>query len=604
MSAREGRPTLADETALEAFAGAEIEDTNFDGTVSYEEEPPEGVLADALSRPGPTARSDTEEQAEMVLVALSSTSATDAEILQVATEHFVTSMWDGTAGTARHLLDLCAAVGRRLGDRKNSGAPQFLAPRALPAVSIAAMLAHTSRYRVVDLGLPATDGVSALLVRYEDGGPLEGTYSRVTETSLYGDCLRLESAVQPRLMSEVFARLAARVPVVTCCADPALVPVANGIFDYRTKTLSPFNPERVFLFKAATRYVEDPAMPVIIQPDGTDWDPVSWMSSLAPDTEVRHLLWEVTGALLRPLNPWDKWLALISPEGRNGKGTLLAMWRALLGPNAHKSATLASFGADFPDIEGLNERSAILTDENDVGRYLESSATLKSIVTGDVLSAPVKHSKSVPVAFQGLMVQCMNDLPRAKDKSSSFYRRLLAVPMEANFTEATENKAIKHDYVQRPEVLEWVLHHVLVEMEDFDEFSEPAASVALKDDVRDLNDPVRVFVAEFAEQFVWDLVPTTFAHDLYKAWLVRRWPNTHPVNEAEFIRQMSGYMAEHGWEHRKNVRVSTRMQVHEPLINEYDLRGWMNPAYNGPDPTRRAAPLLKPSYRGWVRIEP
>ncbi|QCP08418.1 DNA primase [Micrococcus luteus] len=604
MSVRESRPTQADETALKAFTGAEDEVTNFDGVVSYEEEPPAGFLAEPRSGLSPTARPDTEEHAEAVLAGLSSLSATDSEILQLATTHFVERMWDGTPGTTRHLLDLCAAVARRLGDRKHDGAPRFYAPRALPVSAVAAMLAHLHRYCVVDLGLPASDGVAPLLVRYADDGPLEGTYSRVTEASLYVDALALEPESSPKQMEELFARLAARSQVVHRCSDPNLVPVANGIFDYRTKTLREFDPELVFLFKAATRYVDAPPMPMIVQPDGTDWNPVDWMASLAPDPEVRHLLWEVTGALLRPLNAWDKWLALISPEGRNGKGTLLAMWRALLGPDAHKSATLASFGADFPDIEGLNEKSAILTDENDVGRYLESSATLKSIVTGDVLSAPVKHSKAVPVAFQGLMVQCMNDLPRAKDKSSSFYRRLLAVPMEANFTEATENKAIKHDYVQRPEVLEWVLHHVLVEMEAFTSFSEPAACAALKDDVRDANDPVRVFVAEFIDQFAWDLVPTTFAHDLYKAWLVRRWPNTHPVNEAEFIRQVSGHMAEYGWEHKKNVRVSSRMHSHEPLINEYDLRAWMNPAYNGPDPVKRAAPLLKPSYRGWVRIEP
>ncbi len=55
------------------------------------------------------------------------------------------------------------------------------------------------------------------------------------------------------------------------------------------------------------------------------------------------------------------------------------------------------------------------------------------------------------------------------------YRRLLVVPFDKRF-EGCERKYIKNDYLHRKEVLEYVLFHVLREM-DYYELSVPEASV-------------------------------------------------------------------------------------------------------------------------------
>lgn len=58
------------------------------------------------------------------------------------------------------------------------------------------------------------------------------------------------------------------------------------------------------------------------------------------------------------------------------------------------------------------------------------------------------------------MVQCLNEMPRIKDKSDSFYRRQLFIPFTKCFTGA-ERKYIKQDYLKRKDVLEYVLWKVL-----------------------------------------------------------------------------------------------------------------------------------------------
>ncbi|NCB94113.1 MAG: hypothetical protein EOM40_16365 [Clostridia bacterium] len=95
--------------------------------------------------------------------------------------------------------------------------------------------------------------------------------------------------------------------------------VNNGIFDYDAKTLLPFLPYYVFLSKYRVNY-NARAKNVVIHndSDNTDWDIESWMSDLSDDPEITELLWEILGAVIRPLNPWDKSTWFYSEQSNNG----------------------------------------------------------------------------------------------------------------------------------------------------------------------------------------------------------------------------------------------------------------------------------------------
>ena len=122
------------------------------------------------------------------------------------------------------------------------------------------------------------------------------------------------------------------------------------------------------------------------------------------------------------------------------------------------------------------------------------------------------------------MVQCINFLPRVNDKTSSFYRRLLMVPFDKCFT-GMERKYIKDDYLNRKEVLEYVLHKVLKDMPSYYEFDIPDVSEALLGEYKTFNDPVRQFAEEILPQLSWDLVPFKFLYDLFKEWYKENIPS-------------------------------------------------------------------------------
>lgn len=353
------------------------------------------------------------------------------------------------------------------------------------------------------------------------------------------------------------------------CLHRDLVAVGNGVFHYGTepadlivagrafhftppKTLHPFDPALTFLAKCHVDYVANPPNPVIDQPDGTPWDVVSWLEDLFRDADdpeftQRHqglaaLVWEIIGAIIRPHVSWGgKTAWFYSEQGNNGKGTICRLLRNLCGPGAHTSIPLADFGKEFA-LEPLIRASAIIVDENDVGTFIDQAANLKALVTNDPIQINRKYRMPVTFQFWGLMVQCLNEFPRVKDKSESFYRRQLFVPFTRSFT-GRERPAIKEDYLQRREVLEYVLWHALHRAGGastpgrFYRFSEPPATRAVLAEYKETNDPVRAFWAEFRDRFVWDLLPFTFLYELYKAWFAEMSPpkGSPPVSHKQFV---------------------------------------------------------------------
>ena len=277
--------------------------------------------------------------------------------------------------------------------------------------------------------------------------------------------------------------------------------------------------------------------------------------------------------------------------------------RNLCGNGMHTSIKLSDFGKEFA-LQPLLHCNAIIVDENDVGRYLDTLSDLKAVVTNDIIQINRKFKDPVSFRFWGFMVQCINDLPRIRDKSDSFYRRQILVPMDKCFTGA-ERRYIKDDYLSRPEVLEYVLKKVL--HTDFYQLSSPARCRDLLGAYKELNDPVREFLTEFKDQFVWDLIPTDFMYDLYKSWYGRCNPCGKPEGKITFKKQLDILLLEPGvrdtWRTTNGaVRISDKMSRPEPLIAYYDLSLWKNPSYTGNDIDKISTPRLTTDrYRGIIR---
>lgn len=469
-----------------------------------------------------------------------------------------------------------------------------------------------------------TDREYDLLAMYNFDGQRYGTYT-TSEDDIRTVARGYNASLALKAFDEVRAILREASQRTHQLTHRDLIAVNNGIFHYGTerlsiliegkrfnfepKSLNPFDPSLIFLAKSHINYVESPTKVTITHPiDGTEWDIESWMRELSDDEGVPELLWEIVGAIIRPHVRWGKTAWFYSEAGNNGKGTLCALMRNLVGPGTHTSIPLSDFGKDFA-LEPLVRANAIIVDENDVGGFIDKAANLKAIVTNDVIQINRKHR--IPIAYQffGFMVQCLNEFPRMRDKSDSNYRRQLFVPFRKSF-EGIERKYIKDDYLQRTDVLEYALWYVLnvagsSRPGSYYRLSTPEATQTVLDEYKEANDPVRAFWEEFREKFVWDLLPFTFAYDAFRAWHAETTPGGSPVGQRQFVNDLvSVVRTDEMWfcrDKTQKVRPGQLMNQPEPLIAEYDLKKWMNPNYTGTDPLKRSRPALQASYRGLHR---
>lgn len=465
---------------------------------------------------------------------------------------------------------------------------------------IAILVLHMENVRMINMGGKENSMQldHMLLGIYVKDGPNEGIY--VTQRrAIEKIILKYDGSITQKDMGQVIKYLEANSRVTERSLNRDLIPVNNGLFDFVTKELLPFSPEHVFVTKCKVNYVAGATAPVITTPDGTTWSVDSWLADLFDyDQGMVTVIWEMLSAVVRNNVNWGKCILLLSTVGCNGKGTLCALMRNLLGHDAYTNLKLAEFGKEF-SLEPLLNANAIITDENNNGDFVKYAANLKALITSDTITINRKHKS--PIAFQPhiTVVQCVNEIPQFADKSGSLARRLCIIPFEKSFTDC-ERPYIKDDYMGRTEVLQYVLCRVL-NMNHYKITETPQMKAALNA-FRQFNEPIRDFLEEILPEAVWDFLPQSLLWDMYRAWSLKNNPHGTLPKRKKFFEDLKDIMREKtDWEYKANpVDASKLMVDDEPLLEEYNLKDWyMQYPF---DPQQINLSKLRMRHRGYKRI--
>ena len=449
--------------------------------------------------------------------------------------------------------------------------------KALPPAVIAECIL---KRELKHTGLIGKSRATAELMTYEAEGPDMGLYVPAEER-IRSLARQYHYTISPKDLNAVVECVRDSVPLLKESEDSDVVVLANGLFNVRSKELRDFSPEVVLTSKAFVPFLADATSCQEI--DG--WHIDKWFRELANnDPEVEQLFWENIAALFRPNHPFGKAMLLYSPTGSNGKGSLIELMRNLVGAERVATLSMSDFGEQYLPEE-LRSAFCVLSDENEVGDYMKRAGAFKAWVTHDWTRFNVKHGPMTSIKGRGLCVFCANELPSSKDKSESLYRRFILIPFRKRYVGADENKAIKNDYLKRPEVLAYVAHKALM-WPWFDSFIEPAVCQELLGEMRVENDPVLQFAEEFLPQFVWDLLPWGFLYGVYSAWMRKEAPNGRAVSSREFNKRLSAYVDDNpscGWVVPRGadgkqipMRTEKRIVGDEPLAVGYDLSDWID----------------------------
>ncbi|MGQ3740947.1 phage/plasmid primase, P4 family, partial [Bacillus sp. Fil] len=190
---------------------------------------------------------------------------------------------------------------------------------------------------------------------------------------------RVISWLEPKLNNtkaeEVIYHLTNKAEVKEKTNARYLIPVKNGVFNLKTKTLEPFTADYVFTTKITIPYIENPVNPVL---DG--WDVVSWIQSIAcGDVEIEKLLWQVMNDALNGNYSRRKSIFLIG-EGNNGKGTFQELIMNLIGIKNIATLKVNEFDERFR-LSVLEGKTAVIGDDVPANVYIDDSSNFNSVVT-------------------------------------------------------------------------------------------------------------------------------------------------------------------------------------------------------------------------------
>ncbi len=442
--------------------------------------------------------------------------------------------------------------------------------------------------------------VNTQLGMYMASGELKGTYStnvRDMENKIY----QIAPMFETRHRKEILATIELAVPEVTQTEHADLVPVYNGVFNKDTQQLTDFSPDYVFLSKIETNYNPDAKKPTYSFNDGVEWTPDELFQVASDDEEIEHLLWQVASDFFQPNYTREKSIFLYSEKGNNGKGTYGTMLESIAG-----NQNVAHLAVDDLNHEFLKEtlinKVGNIAHENNVNDYIDNVRDFKALVTGDNITVNRKYEKPITFQFKGANIQMFNGLPKTKDKSASFYRRLLLIPFTRSFTNNGQRPDIKNVFIHRTEVKEYILRKSL--QLQFNEFIEPSQSKKALKQYQEENDPVIEFWEELIEEFQWELLPNTFLYDLFVEHHKRNNPSGRPISRQSFLSQLRIHLENNQeWDDREGKKIWTgsNMEADEPLITEYDLKRWVDPTYHGSDQVKLREFKRKQNYRGFIR---
>lgn len=469
-------------------------------------------------------------------------------------------------------------------------------PTSLSFSDVAVILSYVFPWRSIEIAAGDT-----ILGCYLNDDDHKGLY--IVDVKELG---KIVDSVAPtyntRTITDVLEKIERIAPTVQQTSDPNLTIVNNGIYDRTERKLIPFSPDYVFTSKIATDFVADPKPVLLTAPDGYVWDVDTWISELAEDEDTQTLLWQVIADFIQSGITRNKSIWFYSQAGNNGKGTFGQLIKNLVGRQNYASLSVEQFSHEFYKANLIGV-VGVIGDENNTDKYIDSVPDFKAAVSGDDLMINRKYAAPINYQFKGSIIQMINALPKTKDKTDSFYRRLILVPFLKSFTNNGERTYIKNEYIYNQKVLEYVLHKALV-LPDFTEFIVPEKSKEALSEYKELNNPVIQFWNELSDSFEWDLLPTQFLYDLFVAWYKRNNPNGKVSNKKSFSDSLSLYL-ENNTEWKPSFQTAQRsvgrMDSDEELISTYRLIDWTDTSYTGTSLTRMRKFNRAVSYRGVLR---
>ncbi|MEC5217781.1 putative DNA primase/helicase [Actimicrobium sp. GrIS 1.19] len=341
----------------------------------------------------------------------------------------------------------------------------------------------------------------------------EGTFSEVSDLTLGTSAVpHLGLDFRPRHVDDIvkMMRIQSERSEVVFRPNPNFICFQNGTLNVATKALEPHSPVHKLLNQIPHPYPADEECPGFIAYLNDIW------GGDIDCAEKIQLIRQWIGYLLVADSSMQKML-IFHGQGANGKSVLMDLIRQIVGEDNTASAMLDRLRQSY--VRATMEGTLLNVSADLPRKSIVADGDLKALISGDAIEVALKHKPSRTIRPYVRMMVATNNMPDCKDTSDGFFRRLIILKFNRQFTEAERDPNLLTTLLlEIPGIIAWALEG-LYELRTQGRFSIPESSEQAVKLYRDDISPVRIFTEECLVAAPGQSgIPS---HDLFSAY--RKW---------------------------------------------------------------------------------
>lgn len=212
-------------------------------------------------------------------------------------------------------------------------------------------------------------------------------------------------------------------------SDLDLIPLDNGIYNFKIDELQPFDPKIICLTKHPIKYIAKDDR------ENFEENPIdTFLNQVTEKPEDALFLKEYIGYCFYRAMPFHTFVIIVGAGG-NGKSVFLNVLREMIGRENISERTLQELADDRFGAADLYGKNANIV--GDLPRKaLEDTGLLKRVTGNDVVTAQRKYEASFTFRPYAKIICAANEAPESPDMSTGFLRRTQII----NFPNSFEGK--------------------------------------------------------------------------------------------------------------------------------------------------------------------
>lgn len=268
--------------------------------------------------------------------------------------------------------------------------------------------------------------------------------------------------------------------------------------------------------------------------------------------DVEHLMWQIIYAVMQNDNH-DKFVVIKGPGG-NGKSTFMRLLSKIAGENNTHYANIHQFG-DPNAINGIDMSTRVIIGDDAATNHKLSDialSNLKSIVTGDAISLPMKYSQNVVVRTNSLFVQGTNtDISLYENNSAVKSRMILLNWTNTDFRSKSKTELTfdLNELMKKQLFIDVWANMCLSKIDDFDEFTIPQSVIDATEEMIESNDAIKQFLDDVYPTInLYSKIPIKGLYAAYSRWSKLNNPSARIMKLQMFVKHLKTHSTSFGFQ--------------------------------------------------------